>query len=388
MTGCFLLAGCGSGGLGAGAPTTTSDTPPPPPDPCAGLVPAPGTPVEVALDVSDLPFCHRPTSADTGTAVVIGVGLHHMAFDVYPLTGGAPLGTIRVDHQDNGPIYDAIAATGLGFHASMGTGVESVADRGDFTAYDDHGAVLTTSPIHALVPDGTPTGTAGLLGDVRVMKPDPFGGGTVLLTISGTLMTPTARIEVVDAGGHRTAGTIVAGHDAWDIAVATDGHILAAGSEARWFDHDAQPLTEWFQVPAVPAQPAFSRTILAPLADGSIARRVGGTWTTRFPNGAPATEDVPAWLASRSGTEVWVIRGGKAHAVIGAPTQAYVGGGNALEILTASGRSCGKVNLPAATDLAQLDVGRDGTVFAFSVGASQKAGNQLCTYRWWPGLVR
>lgn len=85
---------------------------------------------------------------------------------------------------------------------------------------------------------------------------------------------------------------------------------------------------------------------------------------------------------------MWVVRGGKANAVIGAPTQAYVGGGSTVEFLTSSGEPCGSITLPAPSGAAQIDFGRDGTAFVLSVGQSITVGHQLCTYRWWPNFAR
>jgi hypothetical protein len=65
-----------------------------------------------------------------------------------------------------------------------------------------------------------------------------------------------------------------------------------------------------------------------------------------------------------------------------------VGGGGEFELLTPSGKSCGKVALPVATGMAQVDFGRDGTAFVFTVDSSDTVGHQRCTYRWWPGLIR
>ena len=50
-----------------------------------------------------------------------------------------------------------------------------------------------------------------------------------------------------------------------------------------------------------------------------------------------------------------------------------------LRLHLAPGRPVGAV---------QVDVGADGTAFTFAVGASVTPNNQLCTYRWWPALLR
>jgi hypothetical protein len=355
---------------------------------CAGVIPAPGAPVEVTLDVSNIPFCHRPTSNGRGTAVVLGLGLHHLSFTVRGMQGGGTLGSIQVDHQDTGPIFDAIVPTSIGFHAATGTGVESVADRGVFTAYDESGTALATSPVHVGVPDGTPTGTAELLGDVRLLKPDAATGGSVLLTLSGPLFSPTYRVEKVDVGGHRTGGAAL-DRVASDLAAAADGHMLVlAGGEARWFDASLAPLTEWFPLGFTAPTAPFSRTVLLPLVGGDVALRDGATWKALFRNGAAAVSPPPDWLVSRPGTEVVVVRGGRMNALVGAPTEGYAGGGTNVEFLTPAGLSCGSISLPAGPGAVQVDVGADGTAFTFAVGTSATPDHQLCTYRWWPALLR
>ncbi len=400
VTGPQVIAPSGSGASGgaggsAAAPAAGTAGGVTAPDPCAGLVPAtPSTPIEIAMDLSDIPFCHLPTSDGTGTAVALGIGLHHMGFDVYPMSGGTPVGSFRVDHQDTGPVYDAIAPSVIGFHAAVNTGPESVADRGDFTAYDDHGAPLTTAT-HGT--DGT-GGTAGLDGDVRLLKPDPAGGGTALLTLSGPLMTPTYHVEFVDAGGHRTASTAL-DRAASDLAVATDGHVLVtavdgpAGTawKARWLDHDAKPLTDWFdfQLATQPPQSGvMTYVVLEPLADGAIALREGQAWTLVFGDATARADPAPAWLSNRPGTDVFVIDGGKAMAVAASGSIAACPAANGFEVLAPAGQSCGQVALSTAAGCSHVTFGRDGTAFTLSVGASQTAGNQRCTYRWWPGLVR
>lgn len=52
-----------------------------------------------------------------------------------------------------------------------------------------------------------------------------------------------------------------------------------------------------------------------------------------------------------------------------------------IEIVTPSGRSCGKVHVPL-DDCAWAFVGADGTAMAMS------HENDVCTWRWWRGLLR
>ncbi len=369
--------------------TGTASGGPAPSDPCAGLVPTPGAPVEVALDISTIPSCHLPTSDGSGTAVAIGAGLHHSGFDLYPMAGGGSFGSIAVDYQDTGPVYDALVPSTIGFQGAVGTGPGSTVDRGIFAAYDDHGAQLTTSYQGA--------GSAGLAGDARLLKLDPQGGGAALMTVSGPLQAATWNVEIVDAGGHRSAG-IALDTVAWDLSVAVNGRVLVTAMsgndhswKARWLDHDAKPLTDWFPFQLTTTPPTYqvaTYVTLEPLADGSIALREGDAWTLAFPNGVARCDPAPAWLATRAATEVSVVRGGKAMALT-ARGQTSVCGSDTFEVVTPTGQSCGTVQLTSAASCAHVAFGRDGTAFTLSIGSSPTStSNQLCTYRWWPGLVR
>jgi hypothetical protein len=310
--------------------------------------------------------------------VALAIGLHHPAFSIYPMAGGELLATVQADHITIGPGLMSFVPTPAGYHALLGTGIESVADRGTFTAYDARGAVLSRG--------------ADLEGQPRLVRLDPVGG-TALLTLSGPLFAPNYQLELVSPEGVRRAA-VALDREVVDIAVATDGHVLARGaSAARWFDHDLAPITEWFPFAFHGSPISVFRTQLAPLADGSIALREDATWTTLFANGVAATAPAPGWLADRPGTEVFLVRGGKANAVVAMPDQATCGGGSAFELVTPAGASCGSVTLPPGAGCSQVAFGRDGTAMVLSVdlpseGSPPVLRRQRCTWRWWPGLLR
>jgi hypothetical protein len=86
---------------------------------------------------------------------------------------------------------------------------------------------------------------------------------------------------------------------------------------------------------------------------------------------------LPAWLQSRAGNQLYVVRSGKAYATWGGGGQC----GSQLELLATSGKSCGCVNVPGLTRSAS--VGRDGTLLV-----PGPSNIPTCTYDLYPKLLK
>jgi hypothetical protein len=215
-------------------------------------------------------------------------------------------------------------------------------------------------------------------------------GGSVLLAqafdpLAASQSGPTL-LEWIDASGNVTRSVALEENASVVLVSWGSGHVVAvvAGSRgrARWFDGAGDPLTPWFDVGA-----SVSGSSAHLLVDGQVVLRDGASWNVALTDGVAHADPVPAWLASRPGTRIATIRQARAYAILsdGDSTQ--------LEIVTASGESCGTAVLPQpslAGVLApqRLDVGQDGTLFQVSPRAVPGDPSGHCEFRWWPELLR
>jgi len=146
-------------------------------------------------------------------------------------------------------------------------------------------------------------------------------------------------------------------------AVGNDGK--AAG---RWFDASLSPTTDWFSLPGNGDRPT-----LRPLINGGIAMQAGGTWVATIASGKSGWSAAPGWLASRGGTDLAIVRQGRAYALVAKSGSSLPR--NRLELFTPTGDSCGAGTFPGDG----LSLGPDGTV----VGSFTS-----CQITWWPAVLR
>jgi hypothetical protein len=342
--------------------------PPPPephrlPDECAGLVPSAGEPVTYELEKSSTPYCHHAITDGQGRWIGIGIGLKWTGYRFVSAAGaGGLVGSLNVPLQGNPP---GIAPQPSGYHVTTaGTGA------GVFQIFDERGI---------LVSEG------GTQGWPWAIVEDPNGGSAMH---SWDLQNPRPgggswgdRLELVGVDG-RLRASILLDRAPASLIVSRSGNVLLfAGREARWFDGEARPLTDWFPVP-VGDGTGWPLAGPARLADGRIALRDRGRWLAVIADGTPEVWAPPPWLASRP-LNVAVVRGGRANAFV-----SYRSSPSAceprIEIVAPSGTSCGTVALPVADACTHVDVGTDGTVFA----ESELDGGARCVWRWWSGLLR
>lgn len=339
------------------------EPPPPPPDECAGLVPAPGEPVTYEVEKSPTPLCHHAITDGQGRWIGVGIGLKWTGYRFVPASGaGGPVGSLNVPLQGNPP---GIAPQPSGYHVTTaGTGA------GVFQIFDERGS---------LVSEG------GTQGRPWAIVADPNGGSAMH---SWDLENPRPgggswgdRLELVGADGELRA-SILLDRAPGSLIVSRSGNVLLfAGREARWFDREARPLTDWFPVP-VGDGTGWPLAGPARLADGRIAQRDSERWLAVISDGRAEVWAAPEWLASRP-LNVAVVRGGRANA--------FVSSGSSpspceprIELVAPSGTSCGTVALPVADACPRVDVGTDGTVFT----ESELDHGARCVWRWWSGLLR
>ena len=267
-----------------------------------------------------------------------------------------------------------------GYHATM-----SQKEPGYFERFDGRGALLSRDTSrYALA-------VAGL----------PAGGS--ILTIGSAFWDPQPSLVWVSAGGEQRAEQHMPARVGM-IAVSSTGAALVFGAQtgqARWYDANGAPMTDWFGVAFGPPNVIPPATALA---DGSIVFGVGtGLPTGRIAQGSTQLEPMPDWVASRAaaagtgfvyfGAALAVVRGGAANAFamvksgVGEPCVIDV------EVLTPSGESCGTAELRAPDACGSVSIGFDGTVFATGstldpTPGPSGGGGGTCFWHWWSGFLR
>ncbi len=144
---------------------------------------------------------------------------------------------------------------------------------------------------------------------------------------------------------------------------------LKSSAAARWYDAQLAPVTPFFAAPE-----GTGNAMLRPLIGGGAALQVGGAWVGTSQSGVASFEAPPAWLAAHKHFDLQIVRGAKAYACV---PRSGAAPHDALDLISASGASCGSLTFP--TD--GLSVGLDGTV----IGTAGEGG---CAMTWWSGLLK
>jgi hypothetical protein len=378
-------SGAGNCTVTLGADTdleATFEPTPPPPSPgsaCDGLMPATlPSPVVATLPKNG---CQGGTSDDGIGNFLLGytAGAEH-TFPAYLFF------TIKDGKAER--IGDAILGSDVGGLDidSQPSGFSSFfvfgpTDSSTFSSYNHEGVRTATMPV--------------VEGDLRLSQSsrsasDPSGGTAILKTSrdsSGSWRTTYRRLDktgVAETGWVTvdTGKTVTPA-----LAVALSGHVLLLeslefpGRQARWLDREGTPLTGWFAFTADEGFPEFRF-----LPDGSLVLRFvpprypirRGPWKYRVEDGQAAVSLVPPWLAARGNGPFYVVRGGRGYVSWGGEGQC----GLRLEVLAASGESCGCVAVPSLSDL--TSVGRDGSLIV--PRAAMNFGT--CQYDLYPQLFQ
>jgi hypothetical protein len=358
-TGGTTGGGSSSGGAGTPAPAA----------PCNGLVPALSQPVDVILEGPD--GC---IAATTDPAGHVALGVERAT----PTTGDElvmlPYGADGTPQGAAMPVFATSPFDLDGWFHWTSSGWRGLVR--------DPGAQFS---LHVMTWDARGTPVALTESGVRSISPDG-NGGSVALTTDGD--PPTAyHLVWIDAGGRVTRSAAIDDDASRTVVDWNTGHVFALvpGSsvrptKVRWFGTDGAPLTDWTDLHLSKGNGSTMHVLVdgAVVLDGSSLE-----WARAIPDGGGGA-DVPAWLAARPRTRLATIRGGRAYAVL------PILGADQLEIVTASGQSCGTVKVPVPTvtgGQARLDVGQDGTLLLTS-STSPDATPRRCEFRWWPGLLR
>ncbi len=391
-----------AGGPAAGAPAPASSPAAPPSggevstsierldaDPeCDGVVPgAFPDPVRVALDVPGGAGCVGGVSDGTG-AVALGVRDASGAV-TWRVRGpdGAPAGSFAAE----GPLVSQPS----GWHALDVSRPPSGADPTvDHVAVSPSGDVVRRERVS---PDPSVA-----VGPRWSLAPDPAGGSAVAVRATYVAGNHWSEVTVqrFDAAGMPRWGA--GGVRAFTVDSATEPLFLGAGVAAAgdllvlsqrssfldvtWLDPaaDAAGGSVMQESAAGVVGSGLSHALeLAPLLDGTAAVRSDGTWRRRYAPGGGSSEPLPGWLASRAGDALRIVRGGRAYALLPPPGGAAADCATSLELVSASGRTCGRVTIReagSACTVRSVDAGWDGTLVAQSMV-------DACTFRWWPGLL-
>jgi hypothetical protein len=102
-----------------------------------------------------------------------------------------------------------------------------------------------------------------------------------------------------------------------------------------------------------------------------------------YPRLATTSAALPDWLAARAASTLRATRGNAGYAALPPPGRAAADCAQRIELLSTSGRLCGRVVLREdATGCTSgvVEQGWDGTVV-------QQSGKDPCTHRVWPRLL-
>jgi hypothetical protein len=166
----------------------------------------------------------------------------------------------------------------------------------------------------------------------------------------------------------------------------------------RWVDRFGQARTGTFVVARnlsfgnIPA--GVSAT---PLVDGSMAIRAhpaspsnatAQAWVAIVPSGSTAVSAVPGWLATRPDARVFIVRGGRAYALL-FPIDRSTCGPAHVALFAPAGNRCGGFDLdsgaPGPTCALDSNIGRDGTLI---VRGETGAAQVNCKDRVFPALLQ
>ncbi len=377
--------GGGSAGIEAAAFETLAES-----GDCAGMVPA-GAPGFFTIRRTAPPggSCLGGTSDGIG-AVAVGsrASSGAVSWQAY-----APDGSARAAFTADPPLLPAPS----GWHALVSSGLQGALDpKVEHVAFGPDGSVAQRAPVS---PD--PSVAVYPRWD---LSPDPAGGSLVAIRSSalagnhwssvtahrfdaaGAPARPGGDRVTIDesasepmflAGGVSVRGeALVVSQDSAFLDVswldARTGAVLA-GASADKAERSADVAGETLQ-------PDLD---LVPLLDGSLAVRADGTFRRTYAHLATTTSPLPAWLADRAAFTFRFTRGNAGYAAFPPAGQASPDCSQRIDLVSPSGRLCGRVVLREAgtgCTTGAVDQGWDGSVV-------QQSGKDPCAYRVWPRLL-
>ncbi|SEK24192.1 hypothetical protein SAMN05444354_10175 [Stigmatella aurantiaca] len=384
-------------------PPAASEDPFAPPEPpralsCEDIVPADlGKSRSIALDgrAGREADCGPGTSDGAGFLVLMNsFRLGYTAWDAVS-SEGVPTGQLIY----GGDLTNTIVPQPRGFHVSLNAFSPEGLALKPYTSQGEALSVNRLTTAYELTTRLSPDPQGGALFAVW----EPREGNTQALEyqfLDSTGVARAARTQVLSApGGGRPllTGVDTQGRGLLLWQSPGDGNTW----HGQWVEWNGSAVTQPFPF----VLPSVANGTLQPLAGGGLALRSNaGQWTAVFPSGQAAIQPAPAWLADHPGTQLVLIRGQQAHALIPPPaTVEGIGCQPSLLLFTQDGTACGAVQFPALQDTCsgrQLNVGVDGTVVQYvetlvppevcdeDDACSPSNEKEQCAWRWWPGLLR
>jgi hypothetical protein len=226
---------------------------------------------------------------------------------------------------------------------------------------------------------------------VRVTE-DPRGGMRALFS-DGSLKAYGPTGETLWSTPLTLSATVQA------LGVDMQGHtlVLTSPTQGLWVDASGQPGTPFSTM--APLYDWDSPYKIVPQATQGLFVGVpnGGTTTwTAFSPLDPQPRPAPAWLSGDPDRPLVRLPSGKGYLRWGRPAVCQ----HEAEILSASGKSCGKTRFPALPPdrlgyCGSMSLGRDGTVIEtlprdslIEEHEGQYSEIPFCRVRWWPALFK
>lgn len=234
---------------------------------------------------------------------------------------------------------------------------------------------------------------------------DPFGGTVAAWWSSagGDGQTWNLRVQSFDEKGRPSASPRIVQtlhtSESPGVLVGVDQRgrplVLWRASGAvvwtgQWLRQDGSARTPPFPATEASDPPVLSTAFLRPLVGEGLVLRLDDAWVRQFPSGEPTTLPTPSWLVANPGTDLTLIRHGRAYALVPPPT--FIAGSGCQEsvrLFTSTGESCGELVLPFGGSVCSgrsLGIARDGTVIQ-QIELNIPANDQ-CAWRWWSRLLR
>jgi hypothetical protein len=285
-----------------------------------------------------------------------------------------------------------------------GEGASLSSQPSGFTRFGAHSPAFPNASLTWYSHDGTPQSDVDVRPEPRDdfhfqsrAAADPSGGMVVVRSHmpDGEWLTEYERF---DKGGRVEVPWVSINRGPLAVAgvgVALSGDVLVLGGspssfqnqehrQARWLARDGTPLTDWFDVAGLPDFPTFDFLVDGSLVVRDATRGVGNIesrYQARFEDGRAEPSGLPDWLSQRSTNPVFVVRGGKGYASWGRGGSC----GGQLEVLAASGRSCGCIPVPHLG--LGGTIGRDGSLMV-NWTELHRSGPGTCKYDLYPQLLK
>jgi hypothetical protein len=336
-------------------------------DDCDGLLPpAPGNPVVVEVgQLGNTAQCLPGTSDGSG----------NVALEYSQDSTSTPEPTQLL-------LFDGTGAQ-RGTRAGENTGLFEALS--GYLVFDGLGATSAST----IDPAGHVTAATGQIGEeTRFASNNPLGGA-VLAVATGTDGVPALIVSydehlherwrapvpiaaAIGLGVDRLGRTLILG----DGRAAGPNQISVSGV---WLDEAGHAGSEF----TVGTGTNSSWTAVPRVGSGLFVRDFDKNWVAQVDSLAVRASAAPAWLAAQPGSNLHLAHGGTAYAVIHPVADSC---DQLIEVVAASGKSCGSVSFGCSLPAVQATIGYDGTVIQQIAAAPAGTDERNCRWRWWTGF--